>query len=171
MNHDTEGRVRIGPWLIAWHPAWWASLLCLVAAVLLFVFVEPADCYGPPCASDSSNYDRAARVFTAVALAAYFWAYGQWRRLGRHERSASDAERVLVVLFGLILAMALWPLYPPTSRCGPPAAALTPWYGDRNGRLPDACAESLDQRQTQLILLGLLAIPPAVAAARDAGGR
>ncbi|XVQ83579.1 hypothetical protein ACQP2K_32800 [Microbispora siamensis] len=166
MNRELEtGRARVGPWEFAWHPAWWLALMCLAVAVLLFVFVEPADCYG--CMLDHVNHDRAAKVFTAVAVAAYFWAYGQWRRLQHTESVTSDAERALVALFGVILALALWPLSPPEWRCGPPAAVFTPWYGD----LPIRCQNSLDQRQTQLVLLGLLAIPLAVGAARRAPGR
>ncbi|MEN3534280.1 hypothetical protein AAH991_04125 [Microbispora sp. ZYX-F-249] len=166
MNRESEtGRARVGPWEFAWHPAWWLALICLAVAVLLFMFVEPAECYD--CAPGRVNYDRAARVFTAVALAAYFWAYGRWRRLRHPASVTSEAEGALVALLGVILALALWPLSPPEWRCGPPVAAFTPWYGD----LPLPCQDSLDQRQTQLVLLGLLAIPLAAGAARAPGRR
>ncbi|MEV4745201.1 hypothetical protein AB0K21_02385 [Streptosporangium sp. NPDC049248] len=133
------GWARIGPWTVPWHFAWWFTAALVTLATAHFVLDGE-----PPT------------IFSLLALAAYFWAYGQWRRRFEPELESPIAQQWLVLLFALILALALWPI----GSCGPPIGTLVPWFGVD----PTEC-RGLGARTTQLTLLGLLAIPLAVSTA------
>ncbi|MET8048493.1 hypothetical protein ABZU75_12920 [Streptosporangium sp. NPDC005286] len=142
-GEEGAGWARIGPWTVPWHLAWWFTAVLVALAAVHFVL-------------DRERLGTPLTIFNLLALAFYFWAYGQWRRRFEPELASSDAQHWLVLLFALILALALWPI----GSCGPPIGTLIPWFGDD----PAEC-EGLSTRTTQLTLLGLLAIPLAVSTA------
>ncbi|MEU0485284.1 hypothetical protein ABZ260_39660 [Streptosporangium sp. NPDC006013] len=142
-GEKATGWARIGPWTVPWHLAWWfTAVLVAVAAAHLVLARERPDAFPV--------------IFSLLALAFYFWAYGQWRRRFEPELESSGAQQWLVLLFALILALVLWPV----GSCGAPIGTLIPWFGDD----PTECG-GLEARTTQLTLLGLLAIPLAVSTA------
>ncbi|GII05153.1 hypothetical protein [Planobispora takensis] len=80
---ETEaGWKKIGPLRLPWHPAWWLTALLVVVAGVAFAAEIPN-------ASEST-----ATGFVSLALALYFWGYGQpspWRSRRRSiARSASN---------------------------------------------------------------------------------
>jgi hypothetical protein len=142
-GEKATGWARIGPWTVPWHLAWWftAVLVAVAAAHFVLLWERPG---------------TSLTIFNLLALAFYFWAYGQWRRRFEPELESSSAQQWLVLLFALILALVLWPV----GSCGPPIGTLIPWFGGD----PTECG-GLEARTTQLTLLGLLAIPLAVSTA------
>ncbi|GIH97336.1 hypothetical protein ACFFMN_38265 [Planobispora siamensis] len=148
---ETEiGWKEIGPLRLPWHPAWWLTASLVVGAGVAFAAEIPN-------ASEST-----ATGFVSLALALYFWGYGQWRRRFHPEIASSSAQHWLVLLFGLILVLVLAPLEAGEGGCGGPIGTLIPWFGDNP---PGDCGDALTQRTAQLVLLGLLAVPLAVSTA------
>ncbi|MBB2909613.1 hypothetical protein FHS43_000859 [Streptosporangium becharense] len=144
------GYARIGPWSVPWHRAWWLTGVLTAEAALAFAVRTPVD------------VDGTATGFVSLALALYFWVYGQWRRLFYPEIASSSAQHWLVMLFALILALVLAPLRAGPDGCGGPIGTLIPWFGDNP---PGHCSSDLGERTAQLVLLGLLAVPLAVSTA------
>ena len=68
----------------------------------------------------------------------------------------------LLLLFGVILVLVLAPLQAGPGGCGAPIGNMIPWFSDTP---PRECLDNLAQRTTQLVVLGLLAIPLAVSTA------
>ncbi|WP_283135177.1 hypothetical protein [Rhizohabitans arisaemae] len=156
-REESRGRVRIGRWSLPWHRAWWftaAFLTMAMAGVYLRIVLE------------EDEYDLAPRKYTILvllALAAYFWAYGQWRRRRDFELVSSEAQHWLVLLFAVILARTLWPLgwSDIDSWTCTPISTVLPFVDD----MPRACQDDLGVRTTEIVVLGLLAIPLAIATA------